>query len=577
MGSLRGFAGRHAGVVFAVLLSPAFVGLEPRRLARPRVVLPEHEAHIVAFSPDSRVILTDGASGGCIRDAATGRVLARLMRNGPDGPVPATGMTEPRFTADGRHVIVQLGGPRFGGGPTFGSELTVTLAVFDVATGRDRGSFSGVGSGIWYGSALPPAEYALSADGSTLAFCRVTGFGSKRTGKVTVWDISGENVVTEFPGLPPLALTPDGNAVAHGDNDDARSRSSFPAIRTVRPGRAAGRRMSGLATCAGLGAGPAAFSPDGKLLAARVSGEYQVFNAEVRDVTDGRVRAVLEPDVPRTNAWISPENLWFSPDGRMLLVEDIGGYTDSPRMQCWDLSGATPRLVLQGPAEGFTPDGSRAAIAEWDVSSRWIPGARDNSTVDVYDRTVPEARLHLVETEVHKATISPDGRTLALPSDRKERIERNAIDALLNKIRGALGLPIGAAALYGLLNPPTIDVHEIRFRDAATGEFVGSIDYSARPGPPYSVTFSPDSQTLVVSYLPADFKGWSSSNPMINWNVELWDIPAGRQIRGAYAWAAALAASCLVLAGAGLDRWRGRRQRSPDESRESPEVGRGAP
>src|SRR5262245_55754502 len=103
MSSLRGFVGRHAGILLAVLLSPAFVGLEPRRLARPRAVLPEHDAHIVAFSPDSRVILTDGASGGCIRDAATGRVLTRLMRNGPDGPVPATDITEPRFTADGRH------------------------------------------------------------------------------------------------------------------------------------------------------------------------------------------------------------------------------------------------------------------------------------------------------------------------------------------------------------------------------------------------------------------------------------------------------------------------------------------
>jgi hypothetical protein len=81
-------------------------------------------------------------------------------------------------------------------------------------------------------------------------------------------------------------------------------------------------------------------------------------------------------------------------------------------------------------------------------------------------------------------------------------------------------------------------------------------------GSPARWSISPDGKTLVVSDLPGDFKGW--------------DIPAGRQMRGAYAWAAALAVSCLVLAGAGLDRWRGRRLRSPDESRESPEVGRGA-
>jgi WD40 repeat protein len=481
-------------------------------------------------------------------------VQARLMRTGPDGPVPATDITEPRFTADGRHVIVQLGGPRFSPWPTGGGELSVTLAVFEVATGRERASFAGVGSGVWYGSALPPAEYALSADGSMLAFCRVSGIGSQRRGTVTVWDIDAAKVVSEFPGLPPLALTPDGTTIAHGDNDDARSRSSFPRIRTVRPGRAAGRRESGLATCADLGAGPAAFSPDGKLLAARVSGEHELFAARVCDVSDGRVRAVLEPNVPLTNPWISPESLWFSPDGRMLLLEDVGGFGVSPQMQCWDLSGASPRLVLHGPVQGFTPDGSRAAIAEWDVASRWILAASNNSKVDVFDPPGPLARLHLVETEVHTATISPDGRTLALPSDRKEAIEPSPIAALVTTIRETLGLPL------------TIDVHEIRFRDAATGEFVGSIDYSARPRPPHSVTFSPDSKTLVVSYLPADFKGWNSSNPMIDWNVELWDIPTGRRIRRAYAWAAALAAAALVLAGAGFDRWRGRRLRPAAES-----------
>ena len=159
----------------------------------------------------------------------------------------------------------------------------------------------------------------------------------------------------------------------------------------------------------------------------------------------------------------------------MLLLEDIGGYGRSREIQCWDLRGASLLMQLQGPAESFTPDGSRAAIAEWDIASRRIPAQRDTSTVDLFDLPAPLARMHLVETEVHTATISPDGRLLALPSDRKERIGRTAIDALVSRIRGALGLPIGAAGLYGLLDPPTIDVHEIRFRDAATGEFIGSI------------------------------------------------------------------------------------------------------
>jgi WD40 repeat protein len=290
-----------------------------------------------------------------------------------------------------------------------------------------------------------------------------------------------------------------------------------------------------------------------------------VFNVEVRGVTDGRVRAVLEPNAPGRGGWLSPEKIWFSPDGRMLLLEDIGGFGRPRHIQCWDLRGPSPLMQLHGPAESFTPDGSRAAIAEWDVASRWIPAARDTSKVDLFDLPAPLARMHLVETEVHTATISPDGQTLALPSDRKERIGRTPIDALVSRIRGVLGLPPSGADLDDFINPPTVGVHEIRFRDATTGAFVGSIDHSARPRPPHSVAFSPDGRTLVVSDLPADFKGCSSSNPMIDWTVELWDIPTGRQIRGAHAWAAALAAVSLVLAGAGFDRWRARRSRPPDE------------
>jgi hypothetical protein len=180
MGSLRRFIGRHAGVVLALLACSVLAGLLWERTPRLKMALPEHEAHVVEFSPDGRVLVTAGASGGGSRDAATGRVLVRLMRPGAGGSTPATDITWPRFTADGRRLIAQLGGTRFG------PELTVTLAVFDAATGHERASFTGVGAGIGHGSSLPPAEYALSADGSTLAFCRTTGFGPERKGRVTV-------------------------------------------------------------------------------------------------------------------------------------------------------------------------------------------------------------------------------------------------------------------------------------------------------------------------------------------------------------------------------------------------------
>jgi hypothetical protein len=63
MGSLRRFVGRHAGVMLALLACSVLAGLLLERTPRLKMALPEHEAHVVEFSPDGRVLVTDGASG----------------------------------------------------------------------------------------------------------------------------------------------------------------------------------------------------------------------------------------------------------------------------------------------------------------------------------------------------------------------------------------------------------------------------------------------------------------------------------------------------------------------------------
>jgi hypothetical protein len=513
--------------------------------------LPAREGHIVEFSPDGRVLVTDGASGGCIRDAATGRVLVRLMRAGADGPAPAAGITWTRFTPDGRRLVAQLGGPGFG------PEPRVTLAVFDGATGRELASFAGVGSEIGYGWALSPAEYALSADGSTLAFCRVTGFGSDRKGQVTVWDVDAGRVVAEFPGLPPLALAPDGGVVAHGENDDARSRTAFPAIRVLESERPARARAQGPGMSTQVSSGPVAFSPDGKLLAARISpGREEVI--EVRDVRSGQLRAALKPDLSGHDGFGSPQVIQFSPDARTLFLQDPGGHmrTRSGVIQCWDLSGPSPRLGPQGPSESFAPAASRAAISELDPASLRGPQAPQHAEVAVFDLPAPEARLRLArDGVVLEATISPDGRILALPSNRSTESDRRGILASLRDLLCTVGIMSR--------RPPVVSV--VTLREAATGRLIGTIERKGLgfPGP---ITFSPDGRTLVVRELPWDSAQMSSDNPTIDWHVELWDVPAGWW-SGWPSWlAAALAAAGLVLAGAWLDRRRARRLRPAAES-----------
>jgi hypothetical protein len=45
----------------------------------PRDTEPELDGRIVEFSADGRTLLTDGASGGCVRNAATGRILVWVL------------------------------------------------------------------------------------------------------------------------------------------------------------------------------------------------------------------------------------------------------------------------------------------------------------------------------------------------------------------------------------------------------------------------------------------------------------------------------------------------------------------
>jgi WD40 repeat protein len=549
MGSLRRFAERHAGVALALLMGSLLAGLLAWGERRSGVTLPVHEGHVVEFSPDGRLVLTDGASGGCLRDRASGRVRTRLMRAGAGGSKPATDITWPRFTPDGRHLVAQLGRPGFG------AERVVTLAIFDVATGREVAAFEGVGSEGhgWY---LCPAEYALSADGSTLAFCRFTGVGSERTGTVTVWDVEAGKVVAEFLGLPPLALAPDGGAVAHGENDDARSRTAFPAVRVLKSERQARTRPPGPGASVGQNSGPVAFSADGGLLAARtLNGRAEV--VEVRDVRSGQLRAALKPDISGHDRFLGPQLIRFSPDARTLFLQDPAGHlrTRSGVIQCWDISGPSPRLGPQGPSESFAPAASRAAISQLDVASlRDFPAPQD-AEVAVLDLPAAEARIRLAGNGiVLEATISPDGQTLALPSSRNNQPDRTGIGAYIRHLLRAVGILSR--------KPPVSNV--ITLREAATGRLIGTIE-RAIAGPPGPITFSPDGRTLVVKEFPWDSAAVNSDSPIGDWHVELWAVPAGWW-SGRLPWLAAATAVGLVLAGAWFDRWRARRRRSAVES-----------
>ena len=253
MTSFRGFLGRHVGVVLAsvvLALLALFVSGQP---LRPRAILPELDGRIVEFSPDGRTLLTDGASGGCVRDAATGRILVRLLRK---DNTRATDITWPRFTPDGKRLIVQIGGTRFGNHMT----QTVTLAVFDAETGRELAAFEPVGAGEW--RHLGP-EYALSADGSTLAFVPKPAQYAWRGGRIVVWDVDAGITLAEFPGLPPFALSMDGGMIAHGDVDQDCVQPRIRVLKADRPARSGPPRFPKMRS---VNCGPLTFSHDDRKL-----------------------------------------------------------------------------------------------------------------------------------------------------------------------------------------------------------------------------------------------------------------------------------------------------------------------
>jgi hypothetical protein len=111
--------------------------------------------------------------------------------------------------------------------------------------------------------------------------------------------------------------------------------------------------------------------------------------------------------------------------------------------------------------------------------------------VKVFDLPSPTPRLDFKETGVHVAAISPDGKLLALPSHRwgvrgSTRLSRVLVSAYVR---------FG----FGLNGPQSLEIHEVRVYNAATGRFLRAFPLrKARANP--LVEFSPDSRTLVVRY-----------------------------------------------------------------------------
>jgi WD40 repeat protein len=545
MASRRGLLGRHVGILLALLVLSLMALFAWGQPLRPRVVLPDLDGRIVEFSPDGRTFLTDGASGGCVRDAATGRILARLLRK--DG-TRATDITWPRFTPDGKRLIVQIGGARFGNRQTW----TVTLAVFDAATGCEMATFEPVGADAWSNSG---PEYALSADGSTLAF--VPKPDSSRGGRIVVWDVAAGKTLEEFAGLPPFALSTNGSMIAHGDVDPGRVQPRIRVLKTDRPAHSGPTRFFEMRS---VNCGPLTFSHDDTKLATL---SRSVESPYVGPPLTLNVSEVLQMAVAPDDKAVTPGErsrtihrltlgtylnnaICSSPDAKLLFVSIPFNAVGEPMTQVWDLAGHTPSLVMECHAAAVAPDAGKAVTAHYDFRWRHHPEKYDNSDVKVFDLPSPTPRLDFKETGVHVAAISPDGKLLALPSHRWGVKGSTRLSWLLVSAYASLGFSLNGFS-------ESLEVLEVRLYNAVTGRFLKALPLRKTRAQPL-VEFSSDSRTLVVRYFAPTHVNYGHGPVNNDWSVELWDVPGGL----ADGWSSGtlfILATALLLAGTAFD-WR---------------------
>lgn len=303
----------------------------------------------VAFSPDGKTLaagswdgtvrLWEGAGGKERRQFEKQQAPVRSVAFSPDGKILACGSEGSGIilwdTATGnerRRLVGHRGPLTFAGFSPDGKLLASksydqTLRLWDAATGRELrrlGDRERAAQGN-----EPDCPFAFSPDGKTIASASMVegAFGKfsvsyQRTFRV--WDVATGTEVRSFRG----------------------NRSSY---------------------------GPAAFSPDGKLLAvgATMHGLGQGIYIHLWDVDTGKELRSVE-QMRAESAFLT-----FSPDGKLLASSDGG-----PLIQLWEIATRREVCRFQTPETGgkvlaFSPDGRLLAsgstditVLLWDVTGR---------------------------------------------------------------------------------------------------------------------------------------------------------------------------------------------------------------
>jgi RNA polymerase sigma factor (sigma-70 family) len=297
----------------------------------------QHGVHAGVFAPDGKMLVTASAEPFVrLWDLSTGRATRFASRKGdvrsvalaPDGKTLATSggpsggwpelwdlstgrllrrftPSEQDFSGDGR-VVFSANGRTLAAGT--GSSR---IRFWETATGKEQSPFAGVpdatGSSMWQS-----VKFVLAPDGKTVATTR----GSHARSGVILWDLATgkERRALAETGVP-AAFTPDGRLVAVLFEQEVRL---VDASRGVEVRRVKGDQR---VTCA-------AFSPDGRTLA--TAGDGRVVDLWETVTGERRERFTGHQD---TIAFVA-----FAPDGLRIAS---GG--EDHTVLLWNLAGGGPK------------------------------------------------------------------------------------------------------------------------------------------------------------------------------------------------------------------------------------------